>query len=83
MGEYIVELPPGPDKSCALDPFLRSLAFVAQTSEFGTAQLQRYLKCGYGRVCKVIDALCSLYVIEISSPPPHLRYKRIWQTSTN
>ena len=75
MGEYIVELPPGPDKSCALDPFLRSLAFVAQSSEFGTAQLQRYLKCGYGTVCKVLDALGTICAIEINSGPPNVIYK--------
>ena len=68
--KYVVELPNEVDKTCALDPFIKSLDFVKKTDEFKTSQLQRYLQCGYGTVCKVLDALCSLCVIEKISGPP-------------
>ena len=75
--EHVVELTDEPDKTCALYPFLKSLDFVSETHEFRTSDLQRYLKCGYGTVCKVIDALCTICVIEIKSGPPYTLYKSL------
>ena len=62
--EYVVELPDAPNNTCVLELFLKSLTFVRENEEFSTAALQRYLKCGYGAVCKVLDALCNLCVIQ-------------------
>ena len=75
--EYVIELTDKPDKVHALEPFIKSLEFVKETEEFKTAQFQRYLKCGYGTVCKVLDALCALCVIEIISGPPYTIYKSL------
>ena len=63
-------LPPGPNKSPALKEFLTSLAFIRDKKEFRTVDLHRFLRCGYGTVCKVIDALLALYVIEIVEERP-------------
>ena len=68
--EYFVELPDESNKSCRLEFFLSSLDFVKENNEFCTADLQRYLKCAYGTVASVLDALCSLNVIEKSDAPP-------------
>ena len=44
--EYLSSiLPPEPDKSCALHLLPRALDFVRERdSEFGTAQMQKYLR---------------------------------------
>ena len=75
--EYIVELTDEPDNMCKLEFFLESLEFVRATAEFKTCDLQRYLKCGYGTVCKVLDALCVLRVIEIIEGPPNIKYRSL------
>ena len=75
--KYIVALPDEADKTCALYPFIKSLDFLKEVNEFKTAQLQRFLKCGYGTVRKVLDALCNLCVIEKISDPPNIIYKNL------
>ena len=75
--EYVVELTDEPNKECALGQFLKSLDFLREREEFKTAQLQSYLKCGYGTVCKVLDALYAICAIEITSGPPHHIYKSL------
>ena len=75
--EYVARLTDEPNKTCALEPFLKSLDFVRETQEFKASDLQRHLKCGYGTVLKVIDALCSLCVIENMSGQPHTIYKSL------
>ena len=75
--EYVVKLTDEPNKECALGQLLKSLDFLREREEFKTAQLQGYLKCGYGTVCKVLDALCTLCVIEVKSGPPHTIYKSL------
>lgn len=75
--KYVVEFSDEVDKTCALEWFIKSLDFVKETDEFRTAQLQRYLKCGYGTVCKVLDALCTLCIIEKISDPPNIIYKNL------
>lgn len=75
--EHVVELTDEPNKTCALYPFLKSLDFVRRTPKFNIIDIHRYLKCGYSTVLKVIDALCSLYVIEKVSGPPHTVYKSL------
>jgi hypothetical protein len=78
LNELIEELglTRGSDKSCALNQFMKSIDFVKQTKEFKMADIQRYLKCGYGTARKVVDALCALCVIEIVDEPL-FKYKRI------
>ena len=63
-------LPKGPDKTCALKQFMESIDFVKQTKNFKMSDIQRYLKCGYGTACKVVDALCALWVIEKQDTSP-------------
>lgn len=75
--EYVVEFTDEADKTCALEPFIKALDFVKEKDEFKTVQLQRYLQCGYGTVCKVLDALCAICAIEIKSGPPHTIYKSL------
>jgi hypothetical protein len=75
--EYVVELTDKTDNICKLDWFLESLEFVREIEEFKTVQLQRYLQCGYGTVCKVLDALCALCAIEVVSGPPYTIYKSL------
>ena len=76
--EYLLSiLPPGPDKSCALHLLPRALDFVrGRDSEFGTAQMQKHLKTGYGKTVKILDALVALCVIEALEEKP-IKYKRL------
>ena len=76
--EYLLSiLPPGPDKSCALHLLPRALDFVRERdSEFGTAQMQKHLKTGYGNTVKILDALVALCVIEVLEEKP-IKYKRL------
>ena len=63
-------LPKGPDKRCALKQFMESIDFVKQTKKFKMPDIQRYLKCGYGTACIVVDALCALWIIEKQDTSP-------------
>lgn len=76
--EYLLSiLPPGPDKSCALHLLPRALDFVRERdTEFRTVDIQKFLKAGYGKVVKVIDAMIALCVIEITEERPR-KYKRL------
>lgn len=76
--EYLSSiLPPEPDKSCALHLLPRALGFVrARGGEFGTAQMQKHLKTGYGNTVKILDALVALCVIEVLEEKP-IKYKRL------
>ena len=76
--EYLSSiLPPEPDKSCALHLLSRALDFVrARAGEFGTAQMQKHLKTGYGKTVKILDALVALCVIEALEEKP-IKYKRL------
>ena len=76
--EYLLSiLPPGPDKSCALHLLPCALDFVRERdSEFGTAQMQKHLKTGYGKTVKILDALVALCVIEVVEEKP-IKYKRL------
>ena len=67
--EYVVELPDAVNKRSHLKFFFAALNFVKENNEFCTAALQRYLKCAYGTVANVLDALCSLNVIEKLDAP--------------
>ena len=67
--EYVVELPNAVNKRSHLKFFFAALNFVKENNEFCTAALQRYLKCAYGTVANVLDALCSLNVIEKLDAP--------------
>jgi hypothetical protein len=80
--EYLLSiLPPGPDKSCALHLLPRALDFVRERdSEFGTAQMQKHLKTGYGKTVKILDALIALCVLEVVEEKP-IKYKRLCEKS--
>lgn len=73
--EYFASQPT--EKRSLLEPFMRSLDFVKESSDFSTADLQRYLGCGYGTVTRVLDALCLLCVVELVSGPPHPIYRAV------
>ena len=77
MNEYIVELPNEIHKTCKLDFFFAALEFVKNSREFSIADLHRHLKCRYGTVGAVLDALCLLNVIEKISEPPKIRYRSL------
>ena len=77
MKEYAVELTCEENITCKLNFFLSSLDYVREAGEFTTADLQRYLKCSYGTVSRVLDALCLLNVIEIISDPPRPIYRGV------
>lgn len=77
MDEYIVELPNEIDKTCKLDFFFAALEFVKYSEEFFISDLHRHLKCRYGTVGSVLDALCLLNVIEKISEPPKIRYRSL------
>jgi hypothetical protein len=76
--EYLMSmLPAEPDKTCALHLLPRALDFVrGRDTEFGTVDIQKHLKAGYGKVVKVIDAMIALCVIEVTEEKPR-KYKRI------
>ena len=78
MKEYRLEFPNEIDKTCALKPFLDSLDFVRGNEEFKLVDSQRFLRCGYGTLCKVRDALVALCMIEMLEKP-FLRYKKLIQ----
>ena len=69
--------PKGPDKTCALKQFMESLEFIKQTKEFKMVDIQRYLKCDYGTACKVVDALCALWVIEKDASSSPCKYIKL------
>ena len=75
--KYVISFPDEVDKNCALEWFIKSLDFVKATDEFRIVELHRYLKCSYGTVGKVLDALCALCVIEKISGPPNIIYKNL------
>ena len=78
--EYVLEFKNGEDKTSRLNESLSALNFVRETEEFTTAEIQRYLKCGYSTVTKVLDALCLLYFIEVvegTQSSGGCRYKRL------
>lgn len=77
MKEYTVELTCEENKTCKLNFFLASLDYVREAGEFTTADLQRHLKCGYGTVSRVLDALCLLNSIEKISGPPRPIYRGV------
>lgn len=59
-----------------LQNFLLSLNFLRERDEFKTVELHRYLRCGYSEVCRVIDGLILLKVIEVAGENPR-KYRRI------
>ena len=71
-------LPEGPDKTCALKQFMHSIDFVKQNKEFALVDLQRYLKCSFGTACKVLNALCDLFVVEKLDETP-TKYVRLME----
>ena len=76
--EYLISvLPAEPDKICALNLLPRALDFVRERdAEFGTVEIQKFLKAEYGKVVKVIDAMIAWCVIEVTEEKPR-KYKRI------
>ena len=52
-----------------------SLDFLISHKRFGTVELQRYLRCGYGMVAEVIDSLLNMKIIRIIENIP-IKYER-------
>ena len=77
MKEYTVELTCEENKTFKLNFLLTSLDYLREAGEFTTADLQRHLKCGYGTVSRVLDALCLLNAIEKISGPPRPIYRGV------
>lgn len=48
----------------ALPLFLESLEFIKAREGFNTVELQKFLKCSFHDVMKVIDALVALSLVE-------------------
>ena len=59
-----------------LQSFLLALDFLRERDEFKTVELHRHLRCGYSDVCRVIDGLILLKVIEVAGENPR-KYRRI------
>ena len=80
--EYLISvLPAEPDKTCALNLLPRALDFVRERdTEFGTVDIQKFLKAGYGKVVQILDALVALCVIEVVEEKP-IKYKRLCEKS--
>ena len=68
--EILAMLPEETEKTCIIDTFLRSLEFIKTTGAFKTVDMQRYLRCGYGDTCRVIDALLLLGVAKKTDAAP-------------
>ena len=62
LEDVLAMFPEETEKTCIIDTFLRSLEFIKTVEEFKTVDMQRYLRCGYGDTCRVIDALLLLGV---------------------
>ena len=68
--EILAMLPEETEKTCIIDTFLRSLEFIKTVEEFKTVDMQRYLRCGYGDTCRIIDALLLLGVAKKTDAAP-------------
>lgn len=81
-GEYTLDdvletFPAETNKKCALHLLPSALDFVRERdTEFGTVDIQKFLKAGYGKVVKVMDAMLALCVIEVTEEKPR-KYKRL------
>ncbi len=81
LDDVLAMFPTEPNRKCALHLLPSALDFVRKSdTEFGTAQMQKHLKAGYGQTAKVIDALIALCVIEIAEEKPR-KYKRLCEKS--
>lgn len=72
--EILAMLPEETEKSRVIDKFIEhlkeSLEFIKTTGAFKTVDMQRYLRCGYGDTCRVIDALLLLGVAKKTDAAP-------------
>ena len=68
--EIVAALPENAEMTCIVDRFLSSLEFIKAGKEFKTVDIQRYLRCGYGDACRIIDALVLLGVAERTEDIP-------------
>ena len=74
---YLLQGIPRKNPNCKLPLFMRALDFIRENEAFHIASLQRFLRTGYSRVIKVIDALLSLGIIEIADEKERpIRYVR-------
>ncbi len=76
--EVVSMLPAETEESRIIDKFMlhlkKSLEFIKTAEEFKTVDMQRYLKCGYGDTCRILDALVLFGVIMETENTP-VRYK--------
>ena len=74
---YLLQGIPRKNPNCKLPLFMRALDFIRENETFRTANLQRFLRTGYSKVIRVIDALLSLAIIEIANEKERpIRYLR-------
>ena len=81
MNEYNVNPTRVNDTNCILTEFISSLEFIYDTEEFTIFELQRYLKCSYNTVIKILDALCLLCVVTCNEDSDRSTYKRLPQAN--
>ena len=66
--DVLAMFPEATEKSRIIDNFIKnikkSLEFIKTTETFKTVDLQRYLRCGYGDTCRVLDTLVLFGVIK-------------------
>ena len=66
--DVLAMFPEETEKSRSIDNFIehlkKSLEFIKTTEAFKTVDMQRYLRCGYGDTCSVIDALILIGAVE-------------------
>jgi hypothetical protein len=65
-------------KATSVNPDLLAIAesFAKENEEFKAVDLQRHLKCGFGTVTGVLDALCDSHIIEAQDTSPR-KYKSL------
>lgn len=66
--DVLAMFPEETEKSRIIDNFIehlkKALEFIKTTEAFKTVDIQRYLRCGYGDTCRVLDTLVLFGVIE-------------------
>ena len=72
--DVLAMFPEETEKSRIIDNFIehlkKSLEFIKTIEAFKTVDLQRYLRCGYGDMCRVFDTLVLLGVVEKDESNP-------------
>ena len=75
--EYTVELPESKEER-AYNPelYTSAVTFAEENEEFKAVDLQRHLKCGFGTVTKILDALTENRIVTPTADTPR-KYRKI------